>query len=200
MEIMIQKYEEPFSLGGFSIEDVLFLVKAAYRERRKDGIRFETLDFTLEDYRQELNQGNNIFFGAIENGRLYGVARLEKRCILCNFAVLPEAQGKHVGSLLLQTLTNYGKTIGLDHIYSYTHIKATSSVKCHIHNGFNIISVVRDNGYWSYLFRCQLKKHWFWSNKMCCKMRYYFSYVKKHMESLVEDGRARNRQVKTDSA
>ena len=184
MEITFQKYEDHFSLGGFSIEDILSLVKNAYQERVKDGIRFETLDFTLEDYRQELNQGNNVFFGAIENGRLYGVARLEKDLVLCNFAVLPEAQGKHVGSLLLQALTNYCKTIGLDHIYSYTHIKAKSSVNCHLHNGFNIISVVRDNGYWSYLFRCQLKKHWFWSNKMFCKLRFVFCYAWKHMKHI----------------
>ena len=184
MEILVKKYEEPFSLGGFSIEDVLSLVQIAYKGRLKEGIRFETLDMTFEDYRFALNQGNNVLFAAIENNKLYGVARLKNERELCNFAVLPEAQGKHVGSLLLQTLTNYGKTIGLDHIYSFTHIKAQSSVKCHLHNGFRIISVIQDNGYWSYIFRCQLKDHWFWSNKMCCKIRFILSYVNKHLKAL----------------
>lgn len=184
MEIIIQKYEEPFLMEGFSIEEILSLIQTAYKERLKDGIRFETVDFTLEDYRSELNKNNNVFFCAIENKKIYGVARLERNLILCNFAVLPENQGKHIGSFLLQALINYGKSIGLDHIYSYTSTKAHSSVKCHLNNGFHIISVVQDNGYWSYIFRCQLKKHWFWSNKMCCKMKFFFSYIRKHLKAL----------------
>ena len=184
MEIFFKKYEEPFLLGGFTIEDILSVVQVAYKERLKDGIRFEALDMTLERYRFALNQGNNVFFAAIENNKLYGIARLKNERELCNFAVLPEAQGKHVGSLLLQALITYGKTVGLDHIYSFTHIKAQSSVRCHLHNGFNIISVIRDNGYWSYIFRCQLKKHWFWSNKMFCKLRFVFCYAWKHMKHL----------------
>ena len=60
MEIIIQKYEEPFLMEGFSIEEILSLIQTAYKERLKDGIRFETVDFTLEDYRSELNQNNNV--------------------------------------------------------------------------------------------------------------------------------------------
>ena len=92
MEIFVKKYEDPFVLGGFSVEDILSVVQVAYKERLKDGIRFKTLDITPDDYRYELNQGNNVFFVAIENNKLYGIARLKNERELCNFAVLPEAQ------------------------------------------------------------------------------------------------------------
>lgn len=186
VKIYIQKFEEPFLMQGFTIDEILSLIQIAYKERIKDGIRFETVDFTVDNYRFALSQSNNVFFCAIENKKLYGVARLKNHYELCNFAVLPEAQGKHIGSLLLQALINYGESVGLDHIYSYTSTKAHSSVRCHLNNGFNIISVIRDNGYWSYLFRCQLKKHWFWSNKMCCKLRFVLCYVWKHVRFLLK--------------
>lgn len=187
MKIIQKKYENPFSVEGVSIENILTLIKNAYVERLKEGIVFLTLNYSIAEYEAELNQEINYFFVAIDtNNTLYGVARLilrEDYAYLCNFAVSPEVQGKHVGSMLLQYVEEFAKERGLSYIRSFTAVKATSSVKCHLRNGFCIVGChYSSGGYWSYAFRNQIRKHWLWSNHLYCKLRYAQSYMWRHLK------------------
>lgn len=183
MNIVRKQWTEDFEVYGYHIEDILSLIKKAYGERAKEGIQFATLNYSIDDFVAERTDADYWFLAFDNNEKLYGTARLtikNKGGEICNLAVSPNSQGKHIGSQLLQEINSFAKESGLDYILSYTAVRATSSVKCHCNNCFQIIGI--DVGllrnYSSYCFRSQLSPSFYWNNHFLIKLRYFLSYLK----------------------
>lgn len=184
MEIVCRQWTEYFEVYGYLIEDILTLIQEAYRERAKEGISFDTLNYTIKDFLAERTE-NDYWFLAFDSEHriLYGTARLtiKDRCgEICNFAVSPQSQGKHVGTQLLKSANRFAKEQGLEYVISFTAIKAESSVKCHTHNGFMIVGINANllKEYSSYVFRNQLVPSTWWNSILLIKLSYYKSYIK----------------------
>lgn len=161
MEIVCKQWTEDLEINGYNIRDILSLIKGAYGERAKEGISFETLNYSIDDFLAERTNADYWFLAFDEDNHLYGTARLtikDNWGEICNFSVSPSCQGKHVGAQLLQKANKFAKSLRLDYVKSYTAMKATSSVKCHIHNGYDIVGILSylNKDYSSYVFRCQL--------------------------------------------
>lgn len=186
MNIVCKQWTADFEVHGYHIEDILSLIKEAYRERAKEGISFATLSYTLDDFLAQRTDTDYWFLAFDEDYQLYGTARLTikgKSGEICNFAVSPNSQGRHVGSQLLQAANQFAKEKGLDHVISYTATHAISSVKCHCKNGFRIVGIdiglYRD--YSSYIFRNQIAPSFYWNNVFLVRSRFLKSYIKYRM-------------------
>ena len=187
MNIICKQWTEDFEVYDYHIEDILSLIKKAYGERAKEGIQFATLSYSIDDFLAERADSDYWFLAFDERKKLYGTARLTIDTIknngeICNFAVSPDSQGKHVGSLLLQEVNSFAKKYRLDHLLSYTAVRATSSVKCHKKNGYIAYGIIpdRNRGYSSYMFKNQI------SNSTCLNtffIRFHFllSFIKNNM-------------------
>lgn len=183
MNIVCKQWTEDIEVNGYHIEDILSLIKEAYGERAKEGISFATLSYTIDDFLAERTDSDYWFLAFDKDNHLYGTARLtikDKSGEICNFAVSPNSQGKHVGSQLLQAANLFAKEKGLDHVISYTATHAISSVKCHCNNGFKIIGIVIGlfRNYSSYKFRNQISQSLYWNNSLLVKLRFLISYMK----------------------
>lgn len=183
MNIVCKQWIEDMEVNGYHVGDLLSLIKDAYAERAKEGISFATLNYTIDDFLAERTDADYWFLAFDENKKLYGTARLtvkDKYGEICNFAVSPHSQGKHVGSKLLQEANHYAQENGLDYVLSWTATRATSSVRCHCNNGFKIVGI--DVGlyhdYSSYIFRSQLSPSFYWNCMPLVKLRYSYSYLK----------------------
>ena len=186
MNIVCKQWTVDFEVNGYHIEDILSLIKEAYGERAKEGISFATLSYTIDDFLVERTDTDYWFLAFDDDNHLYGTARLtikDKSGEICNFAVSPKSQGKHVGSQLLQAANLFAKEQGLDYVISYTAIKATSSVKCHCNNGFRIVGI--DTGlyqdYSSYIFRNQIASSFYWNSVFLVRLRFFKSYINYRM-------------------
>lgn len=185
MNLLRIEFLEPLSKKNEEIlRSVFSLIQISYKERAKEGISFATLDYTYDEYLEELRKGRNVFFLAFDTtGVLCGVCRLElngNHGLVENFAVLPEAQGKHVGSELLQEIKRYSQEQKLSYLVSFTAVNAKSSVRCHTKNGYHIITkFTSGRGYESYGFRCQVCHHFLWSYGWFCYFRYSLSCLKR---------------------
>lgn len=184
MNIVCKQWTEDFEIKGYHLEDVLSLIKEAYSERAKEGISFSTLHYKIDDLLSERTDEDYWFLAFDEDDHLYGTARLtiknDNWGEICNFAVSPLKQGKHVGSQLLQAANEFAKKKQLNYMMSYTAMKAISSVRCHCNNGFQIIGIgcnIRKN-YSSYIFRNQLSQSFLWNSAMWIKFRFMVSYMK----------------------
>lgn len=182
MNIVCKQWTEDLEIKGYRIEDVLTLIKKAYGERAKEGVSFATLSYTIDDFLAERADADYWFLAFDEDNHLYGTARLtikDKSGEICNFAVSPSCQGKHVGSQLLQAATQFAKEQGLDYMVSYTATRAVSSVKCHCNNGFQIVGINMglSTDYSSYVFRNQLTPSCYWSSKTLMKLRTFGPYL-----------------------
>lgn len=183
MKVVCKKWTEDFEIDGYHIEDILSLVKEAYAQRAKEGISFTTLNYAIDDFLAERTDADYWFLAFDENKKLDGTARLTVKKNggeICNFAVSPLCQGRHVGSELLQEANRFAKEHGLEYVMSWTAIRAKSSVRCHCNNGFRIIGI--DVGlyqnYSSYIFRNQLAPSFYWNCIPLVKLRYLKSYLK----------------------
>ena len=161
MNIVCKQWTDDFKVYGYNIEDILSLIKEAYGERAKEGIVFETLNYKIGDLLAERTNADYWFLAFEEDCHLYGTARLTVKDNwgeICNFAVSPNSQGKHVGAQLLQKANLFARSLKLDYLVSYTAMKATSSVRCHLHNGYHIVGILSylNKDYSSYVFRSQL--------------------------------------------
>lgn len=182
MNIVCRQWTEDFEIYDYRIEDILSLIKEAYGERAKEGIFFETLNYTIHDLLAERTNADYWFLAFEDDNRLRGTARLTimgNWGEICNFAVSPSTQGRHVGSQLLQAANQFAKELNLDYVMSYTAMKATSSVKCHLHNDYRIVRIISymNKTYSSYAFRCQLSP----VNYLCYKWMIYSQYFKSYI-------------------
>lgn len=183
MDVVCRKWTDDFEIYGYHIEDILSLVKEAYAQRAKEGISFATLNYSIDDFLAERTDADYWFLAFDENKKLFGTARLTVKDDfgeICNFAVSPHCQGKHVGSELLQEANRFAKEQGLEYVMSWTATRAASSVRCHCNNGFQIVGI--DVGlyqdYSSYIFRNQLSPSFYWNCAPLVKLRYLKSYLK----------------------
>ena len=182
MEIICKLWTENLEINGYTIEDILSLIKEAYGERAKEGISFATLNYSVDDLLAERSSADYWFLAFDEDNHLYGTARLtvkDKSGEICNFAVLPKSQGKHVGSQLLRAANHFAKEQELDYVISYTAIKAASSVRCHCNNGFQIvgINIGLHQDYSSYVFRNQIAPSSYWNNDLLVRLGFLKSYI-----------------------
>ncbi len=182
MKIICRQWTEDLEINGCNIEDILSLIKEAYGERAKEGISFETLNYSIDDFLAERTNADYWFLAFDEENHLFGTARLtikDNWGEICNFAVSPSCQGKHVGSQLLQKANKFAKSLRLNHVKSYTAMKATSSVKCHIHNGYDIVGILSylNKDYSSYVFRCQLAP----VHRLSYKWMIFSQYIKTYI-------------------
>ena len=182
MKIVCKQWKDDFEIDGYHIDDVLSLIKEAYKERAKEGISFATLNYTIEEFLAERTDDDYWFVAFDEDDCLCGTARLTLKGNwgeICNFAVSPSCQGKHVGSQLLQAASQFAKERSLDYIMSYTATRAESSVKCHRNNGFQIVGINMglSTDYSSYVFRNQLTPSYYWSCKPLMKIRTFLPYL-----------------------
>lgn len=182
MKVVCKQWIDGFDVSGFHIDDVLLLIKEAYAERAKEGISFATLSYSVEDLNSERTDADYWFLAFDENEDLCGTARLtikDNFGEICNFAVSPQKQGKHVGSLLLQAANRFAKEQELEYVLSYTAMKAASSVKCHCNNGFRIVGICfnLEKDYSSFVFRNQLSSSIFWNSKVLLRLRFVFFYT-----------------------
>lgn len=187
MNIVCKQWTEDFEIYDYHIEDILSLIKEAYGERAKEGISFATLNYTIDDFMANRTDADYWFLAFDENRRLYGTARLTVKDDwgeICNFAVLPQSQGKHVGAQLLQAANQFAKEYKLHYVISYTAMRAVSSVRCHCNNSFRItgIAVGLCRDYSSYVFRNQLSPSFYWNCMPLVKLRYFCSYLKYRLE------------------
>jgi len=183
MDIVCKQWTDDFEAGGYHIEDVLSLIKEAYGDRAKAGISFATLNYTVNEFLAKRTDGDYWFLAFDKEERLYGTARLTVKDNwgkICNFAVLPQSQGKHIGSLLLQAANQFAKEHKLDYVVSHTAMNAISSVKCHCNNGFRIVGIYANlyRNYSSYVFRNQISSSFYWNSAFLLKLRYFFFYLK----------------------
>lgn len=183
MEIICKLWTENFEINGYTIEDILSLIKEAYGERAKEGISFATLNYTIGDFLSERTNGDYWFLAFDDNRCLYGTARLTVKGNsgeICNFAVSPKSQGKHVGSQLLQAANSFAVKQKLDYVISYTATNAKSSVRCHCNNGFKIVGIEIGlyQDYSSYIFRNQISPSFYWNNSHLVKLGFLRSYIK----------------------
>lgn len=182
MEIICKQWTEFFNIYDYRIDDILSLIKEAYGERAKEGIIYASLNSTIDDFIAERTDVSYWFLAFDNEHHLYGTARLNLKGnfgVICNFAVFPNFQGKHIGSQLLQAANRFAKEEKLDYIISHTAMKAISSVKCHCNNGFQIVGIGfnLNKNYSSYVFRNQLSPSFFWNSAILVKLRFMFSYM-----------------------
>lgn len=182
MNIICKQWNEDFEVNDYHIEDILCLIKDAYGERAKEGISFATLNYTLDEFLRERTDHDYWFLAFDNENLLYGTARLtvwSNYGIICNFAVAPHSQGKHIGSHLLQAANIFAQERELDYILSSTAIKAVSSVNCHCNNGFQKvgISIGLNRDYSSYVFRNQISHSLLWNSKTFVKVRFALTYL-----------------------
>ena len=182
MKIIVKQWGEDIEIYGYHIEDILSLIKEAYAERAKDGISFATLKYSLTEFLNERTDDDYWFLAFDDNHLLCGTARLTiigRKGEICNFAVLPNCQGRHVGGQLLLAANLFAKERKLEYVKSYTAIGATSSVKCHCNSGFQIIGIAAglNRNYSSYIFRNQITPSILF-NSPFVKYRYYISFLK----------------------
>jgi len=183
MNVVCKQWTENLEANGYHIDDILSLIKEAYRVRLKEGISFATLNYTIDDFLAERTDNDYWFLAFDEKDLLLGTARLTIKGNygeICNFAVLPNCQGKHIGSLLLQASNRFAQNRNMDYLVSYTAVNASSSVSCHLNNGFCIAGIGKDKNrcYTSYYFRNQISNSLFWKCCLFVKIRYYLSYIK----------------------
>ena len=183
MNIVCRQWTKDLEVYGYHIEDILSLIKEAYAQRAKEGISFATLNYTVDDFLAERTDADYWFLAFNEDRKLCGTARLtikDNGGEICNFAVLSQSQGKHVGSKLLQEANRFAKEQGLEYVMSWTAIHAASSVRCHCNNGFRIVGI--DVGlyqdYSSYIFRNQFSSSFYWNCMPLVKLQYLKSYLK----------------------
>ena len=183
MEIICKQWTEYLEINGYGIEDILSLIKEAYGERAKEGISFATLNYSVDDFLTERTKADYWFLAFDDDQCLCGTARLTVKGNsgeICNFAVAPKSQGKHVGSQLLQAANRFANKQKLDHVISFTATNANSSVRCHCSNGFVIVGIEIGlyRNYSSYIFRYQISPSFYWNNSLLVKLRFLKSYMK----------------------
>lgn len=182
LNIVCKQWIKDFEVNGYHIEDILCLIKKSYGERAKEGISFVTLNYTLDDFLKGRTEDDYWFLAFDEDNILEGTARLTilgNYGIVCNFAVLPQSQGRHVGARLIQAINCFAKEHKLSYVISSTAMKAASSVKCHSNNGFQKvgISIGLNRSYSSYVFRNQLSQSFLWNSSIFIKIRFFLTYL-----------------------
>lgn len=173
------------------IHDVVELIHLSFKERIEQGINFSCSNIGIPEFIERTKDG--IVFLAIDNktGELLGEAttRLRRNAKRQLFgenvyvAIHPKAKRRGIASALFKEQLAYLQLAKAEYIISYTAEKAASSVAYHLKNGFHIIGLrsFRDNDYYSFLFRYQIKKKTLlqraYSSRFLCRIRFIVSSI-----------------------
>ena len=185
--LVIKRLEET----TFTLSEIVDLIHRAFEERLEQGIHFTCSDFTVEEYRNKIQNGivlvafdsdTNVLLGTTtfhikQNAKneIYGLNEF--------LAIHPQAKRKGVGSLLFQKELEILKNSHADYILSHTANKAHSSIAYHKKNGFRPIALRSFHGtdYYSYLFRYQITDrtviHKAYHSKLFCFVRFMASSI-----------------------
>lgn len=138
---------------------LLDVLHEAFRERLQENLNFGCATFNLEDLKRNtenayvitVNDGQNLLgFVSLtireKGGIHYGVHEF--------LSVSPKMKRKGIGSLLFNEVLLLAKKQNLMFISSTTSVKAISSVKWHLKNGFKIFRLLSypSTNYYSFFF------------------------------------------------
>ena len=112
----------------------------------------EYLEYTYDPVKlaKSIRKENNVYLLAFIEGEPVGFAKVKKHSLneqiespaqmeLQKIYVLPEYQGKGVGSALLKEVKNIAREINPDYIWLDTHISNESAIRFYEKNGFRKI-------------------------------------------------------------
>lgn len=169
----------------FSYDELMNLIYSSVEERVEQNLIFNVSKMSASDFRNKNKDG--IILVAFNNNELIGTSCIH---ILTdnkgkNFAyhehvfVNPKSKRSGVASKLMEKHVETAYSNGCLYIISDTAVKAKSSVRWHLKNGFRIIGLYsfKSTNYYSYIFRRQLVDDPKWSNRYC-KMKYCLSAMK----------------------
>lgn len=165
-------------------QDLLDLVHLAFAERKKQGLNFTCINYTIEDIKKKA-EGAWVFLAYDEN-KLVGCIFFHTYPDKGNYgyievvSVHPDYKGMGIASMIFREVLNKAKTLGVDYVSSDTAVNAKSSVKWHLKNGFKITRLQSSpkSNYYSYVFRNQIKTPSIWNSTLWTNINFLFSSLK----------------------
>lgn len=108
------------------------------------------LDETYEELKNEIK--NKLVYVALTDDKIVGSVRIEvnksnKTAYLSRFGVKGDFQNKGIGKLLMNTVDNEMKELGITNLYLHTASRMLSLVRFYYGIGFYIESTTKDRGY-----------------------------------------------------
>lgn len=173
---------------NISWEDLANLLHEAFQERLQQGLQFICSSITAAQLEREcegcvvlvaIDEDTNALAGTVSI-KLNDIDSSEPWAYHFNLAVSPAYKHCGIATRLFEEFQSVVQSQGCHYIISDTAVDAKSSVDWHLKNGFRIIKLhsFAETNYYSYVFRKQLKQHPFWSNRLFCKIHYWFSALK----------------------
>lgn len=108
-----------------------------------------TLEETYEDLKSEIE--NKLVFVALSKGVVVGSVRVEvkpdKTAYLSRYGVKGDFQNNGIGKLLMNSVDNAMKELGVTNLYLHTASRMLSLVRFYYGRGFYIESTTKDRGY-----------------------------------------------------
>lgn len=172
----------------YPCNEILELIKDAFRERKEQGLNFVCLTYSLNDIENYLNNTDVVI--CIVDRRTDKLAAIQTVYFKQNSdeqyasgglsAVASAYKRKGLGTMLFAKEKEVDLSRGCKFIIRDTSVYAKSSVNWHLKNGYKIVQLRSwsQTNYYSYIFRYQLVYHWFWSNSVLCKLYFLASSIK----------------------
>ena len=162
-------------------QDLLDLVHLAFAERKKQGLNFTCINYTIDDIKKKA-EGAWVFL-AYDESKLVGCIFFHVYPNKGNYgyievvSVHPDYKGMGIASLIFKEILNKANTLGVEYIGSDTAENAKSSVKWHQKNGFKIVRLQSSpkSNYYSYVFRNQLRTPSIWNSSLWANTHFFFS-------------------------
>lgn len=166
--------------------EVLEVVLSSFRERKEAGLNFAACSFTLKDI-EKIAASHYSWAAVSENGAIIGVVfrrinKSGKELIGYNYlmATQPEYKGLGVATAISSCADSFFKEKGCRYMLSDTSVKAFSSVKYHLKNGYLIVGLLSwpNTNYYSYLFRKDYETISWVRKNILYRLKYAKSYIK----------------------
>lgn len=108
-----------------------------------------TLEESYEDLKKEIE--NKLVFAALFAGNIIGSVRVELKndgtAYLSRFGVKGDFQNRGIGKMLMNSVDNAMKELGVTSLYLHTASRMFSLVRFYYGRGFYIESTTKDSGY-----------------------------------------------------
>ena len=150
-------------------QDLLDLVHLAFAERKKQGLNFTCINYTIDDIKKKA-EGAWVFL-AYDESKLVGCIFFHVYPNKGNYgyievvSVHPDYKGMGIASLIFKEILNKAKTLGVEYIGSDTAENAKS---------VRLQSSPKSN-YYSYVFRNQLRTPSIWNSSLWANTHFFFS-------------------------
>lgn len=171
----------PIEKTAVTKEQLLFLIKEAFRERKDVGLNYRCLTLSMDGFLKEIRDSEILVAIDGDTGTICGCTILllrqdkdgsrfgrEKHT-----SVHPDYKEKGIGSMLITALREKAVENQCEYIVCSTAVEAVSAVKVHLKNGYHIVGLksYKMTNYYSYLFRMQLTPS-LWSDAAYCRRQY----------------------------